>query len=110
MPAWHHLLSAFQEHKNSEEYRKSVENSKSKGENHVRLSNQLWWARHNHEQGKNISFKVRDASVGFTSLSQGDQSLAEDSETGRSGPKLKALMKEKEESGTMNFHILRMSS
>ena len=109
LPALHHLLSAFEEHKNSVEYRKSVENSKSKGDNHVRLSNHLWWARHNHEHGKNISFKVRAGSVEFASLSQGDQILAEDYEAGRSGAKLNALMKEKEASGTMNFHLLRMN-
>ena len=109
-PAWHHLLSAFEEHKNSEEYRKAVENSEHKGENHVRLSNRLWWARRDHEEGKNISFNVRAGSVEFTSLSQNHQALAEDYEAGRSGARLNALMKEKEASGTMNFHLLRMNS
>ena len=109
-PAWHHLLSAFEKHKKSEEYRKAVENSQRQGENHARRSNRLWWARHNHEKGKNISFKIRAGNVEFDSLSQSDQMLAEDYEAGRSGANLNALMNEKEESGTTNFHLLRMKS
>ena len=109
-PAWHHLLSAFEEHKNSEEYRKAVQNSQYKGDNHVRLSNRLWWARHDHEKGKNISFKVRAGNVEFDSLNQSDQRLAEDYESGRSDATLNDLIKEKEENGTTNFHLLRMNS
>ena len=108
-PAWHHLLSGFEEHKTSSEYLKAVENCQRQGEDHVRLSHRLWSARHNHEQGKNISFKIRADLVEFASLSQNDQSLAEDYEGGRSGASLDALMKEKEESGTTNFHLLRMN-
>ena len=109
-PAWHHLLSAFEEHKSSQEYRLAVKNSQRKGEQHVRLSNRLWWARHNHEKGKNTSFKVRAGIVEFDSLSQSCQILAEEYESGRSESILNALMKEKEESGTTNFHLLRMNS
>ena len=109
-PAWHHLLSAFEEHKNSAEYRKAVQNSQYKGDNHVRISKRLWWARHDREKGKNISFKVHAGNVEFDSLNQSDQRLAEDYESGRSDAKLNDLMKEKEENGTTNFHLLRMNS
>ena len=109
-PAWHHLLSAFEEHKSSQEYRLAVKNSQRKGEQHVRLSNRLWWARHNHEKGKNTSFKVRAGIVEFHSLSHNAQRLAQEYESGRSESILNAYMKEKEESGTTNFHLLRMNS
>ena len=78
--------------------------------NHVRLSNRLWWARHDHEKGKNISFKVRAGNVEFDSLNQSDQRLAEDYESGRSDATLNDLMEEKEVNGTTNFHLLRMNS
>ena len=109
-PAWQDLLSAFEEHKNSEEYRKAVENSKRKGEDHVRLSNRLWWARHDHEKGKNISFNVCAGIVDFDSLSQDDQELAQDFEAGRTQKNLDSLKKEKEKSRTTNFHLLRLES
>jgi hypothetical protein len=58
-PALQHLLEAFEQHKQSPEYRKAVENSKEKEAQHVRLTKRLWWARHDHEQGKNLSFRIR---------------------------------------------------
>ena len=102
-PAWHDLLRAFEEHKESPEYRKAVEKSKRKGENHVRLSKSLRLARRNHEKGKNISSKVRAGDVEFDSLSQNDQTLSADYEAGRTAGRLNELMKEKENSGTTNF-------
>ena len=45
---------------------------------YVRLSNRLWWARHDYEKGKNLSFEVRTGSVQFDSSSQRNQTLYED--------------------------------
>ena len=90
-PAWHQLLSCFEEHKNSPEYHKAVK------DHPVVLSYRLSWARHNHAKGKNISFKIRAGNVEFDTLSQNDQSLVSDYECGRSAS-LNALMKEKQES------------
>ena len=109
-PAWHDLPSAFEEHKNSEEYRKAVQNSQHKGDNHVRLCKRLWWARHDYEKGKNISFKVQAGNVQFHSLNQRDQRLAEDYRSGQSLATLNELIEEKEENGTTNFHLLPMNS
>ena len=109
-PALHHLLEAFEQHKQSPEYRRALENSKEKEAKHVRLTKRLWWARHNHEQGKTLSFRVRAGHVAFNSFSQDDQTLAEDYEAGRSAARIKSLMEEREAAGSMNFHLLRLSS
>ena len=96
-PAWDELLTAFEEHGTSPECQKTVEASKKKEQDHVRLSTRLWEARQKHRQGKDISFRVRAGTVKFTSLSQSQQTLAENYEAGRSARLLDALMKEKEE-------------
>ena len=57
LPSWHHLLSSFEQHKSSLEYRRAVENSQRQGEQHVRLSRRLWWARHNREKGNKSLLK-----------------------------------------------------
>ena len=107
-PAWHELLTAFDEHKNSEAYLKTVEASKKKEEDHVRLSQRLWEASRNHMQGKDISFRVRAGTVQFTSLSQTQQKLAQDYEAGRSARSLDTLMKEKDGNSPKCFHLLRI--
>ena len=107
-PAWRELLAAFEEHKTTEAYRKTVEASKKKEKDHVRLSQRLWEARRNHIQGHNISFRVRAGTVQFTSLSQTQQKLAEDYEAGRSARSLDAVMKEKDASSPKCFHLLRI--
>ena len=65
-PVWHHLLSAFEVHTNSAQYRKAVEHSQRKGQNHVRLSHRIWWARHNHEEGKTSLSKSAPGSCSST--------------------------------------------
>ena len=110
LPALHQLQNAFEEQKQSREYRKAVENSKEKEAQHVRLANRLWWARHNHEQGKNLSFRVRAKIVDLSWLSQDEQKMAQDYETGRSEARIKSLMKERQARGTMNLHLLRLSA
>jgi len=55
-------------------YRKAVENSQRQGEDHLILSPRLWFAPH--------AFKIRADLVESASLSQNDQSLAEDYEGG----------------------------
>ena len=108
-PAWQELLNGFEEHKKSPEYLMAVANSQRQADDHVRLSNLLWYARQNWNQGKYISFKVRHGLVGFYSLSQREQELSEDFEVGRSSRILDDLMKQQEERGTTNFHLLRMN-
>ena len=77
---------------------------------HVRLTKRIWWARHNHEQGKNLSLRVRAGNVEFNSFSQDDQTLAEDYEAGRSAARTKSLLEEREAAGSMNLHLLRLAS
>ena len=84
--------------------------ARSRVAKHVRLTKRIWWARHNHEQGKNLSLRVRAGNVEFNSFSQGDQTLAEDYEAGRSAARIKSLLEEREAAGSMNFHLLRLAS
>ena len=107
---WGHLLRAFEEHKGSKQYRNAVENSQRKGQDHVRLSQQIRGARHYHEQGKIISFKVRNRVIDFSELPESEQELSQDYEAGRSWAKTNALLQQQEERGTTNFHLLHMTS
>ena len=109
-PAWNQLLSQLEEHKNSDEYRKAVEDSQRKGDDHVRLSHAIWWARHDHEKGKNISFQILHERLKWESLRSGDQELAEDYESGRSAKRLQELFEEKEKKGANRFHFMRMKT
>ena len=109
-PAWNDLLSQFREHKNSDEYRTAVAKSQQKGDEHVRLSHRIWWARLSHEKGKNFAFLVRNQLRNWYSLSPYEQLLAQDYEAGRSANRVKSLITEKENKGTARFHLLRMQS
>ena len=107
-PAWPELLAAFEEHKTTEAYRQTVEASKKKEEDHVRLSHRPRGARRIHSQGKDISFRVRPGTVKFTSLSQTQQKLAEDYDAGMSARSLDTLMKEKDRNSPKCSHLLRI--
>ena len=88
---WKELLFAFEEHKFSQAYLHTVEASKKKKRDHVRLPSRLWEARRNHNQGKDISFKVCNRTVEFASLSPEQNQFVEDYETGRPAKVLDVL-------------------
>ena len=109
-PAWNQLLSQSEEHKKSDEYRKAVEDSQRKGDDHVKLSGRIWWARHDHEKGKNISFRILRENLNWDSLSPSDQEAVQEYVCGRSACRLHRLIAEQEKKRTDRYHLLRMQS
>ena len=90
------LCRAYEEHKNSHEYMKAVQQSERRRENQLKLSDELWWAEHDLHKGRHLSFQVRDSQVNFFHLSEKDQSLAEGYEDGSLGARVKQLHQNRE--------------
>ena len=59
------------------QYRQAVELSQYQGEEHKRLSHQLWWAQYDYTNGRSLHIKVLDGIVKFDDLESEEQKLVD---------------------------------
>ena len=90
------LCVAYDNHKNSEEYMKAVQQSEKRQQNQLKVSEALWWAEHKLHRGRHISFQARAGKVTFLDLPQWKQDLAENYENGKLGEEVTKLHKKRE--------------
>ena len=90
------LCREYEEHKKSAVYRKAVQQSEKVEHNQLRLCQQIWWAEHNLNQGRHLSFQVRAGLVSFFNLAEWQQNLAQDYEKGVLGDISRKLHHERE--------------
>ena len=89
------FIKAYEDHKRTPDYRQAAETFIRKVENQRRLDRRIWWAQYNYQQGKQLSFMVKDFAVDFHALTTEEQSLVEDFDTRRAGDKLDRLVAQK---------------
>ena len=61
---------------------KAVRQSVKREHNQLKLCHQLWWAEHNLNLGRHLSFQVRAGLKNFFDLKEWQQELAQDYEKG----------------------------
>ena len=90
------LCRAYEKHKNSKEYMKAVRQSAKREDDQLQLCHQLWWAEHNLNQGRHLSYQVRAKLKNFFDLREWQQRLAQDYEKGILGDISTALHHQRE--------------
>ena len=81
------LISAYEYHKTTEQYKAAVRRSQKQQQEQNRLSKQLWWAQYNHSTGRYLATKVQDGAINFDDLDSDSQQLFEDFESRKSAKK-----------------------
>jgi hypothetical protein len=89
------LINAYEEHKKSRQYVEELRQSTRHQDDQRRLSGQVWWALHNHSQGRKLSESVRDNEVDFQQLPVWQQQMVEDYDCRRSTRALDEVLKQK---------------
>ena len=89
------LLEAFEQHKQTEQYRKAVQASAKRMDSKERLSRQKWWAKANLERGKTLAEQRDDMSLCFYDLDLEDQNLITKYDSGKAERILRDLQAEK---------------
>ena len=98
------LCAAYEEHKQSVEYKRAVLLSEQRSNNQVRLREDLWWAEYYLHLGKHLSFRVRAKQLIFLDLPPWKQELAENYEKGILGAEVARLHKERsDEIGALRY-------
>ena len=77
------LISAYEEHKTTEQYQEAVRNSQKQQERQKRLSHELWWAQYHYTKGCFLATKVKDGMLKFGDLDSKEQELVEATALGR---------------------------
>ena len=62
------LLTGYETHKTTKEYRDAVHQAKEHQKCKQRLSHKLWWAQYNFAQGEKLSDMVGDGDIDFDDL------------------------------------------
>ena len=89
------LIYAYEIHKTTAEYRKTVERSQKNQIGQMRLSHEIWWAQQRYYEGRKLAHGVRDGTVDFYKLAWSEQKDVEDFDTGRSAKEMDRLLKQK---------------
>ena len=89
------LINAYEEHKKSRQYVEELRQSTRHQDDQRRLSGQVWWALHNHSQGRKLSENVRDNEVDFQQLPVWQQQMVEDYDCRRSTRALDEVLQQK---------------
>ena len=89
------LINAYEDHKCTPEYRRAVETSLKKQEDHGRLNRRIWWAQYNYQQGAKLSRMLQQSVVSSDDLTSVEQSLVEDFDTSRARYELEGLLEQK---------------
>ena len=75
---------------------KAVRQSAKRERDQLQLCDQLWWAEHNLNQGRHLSFQVRAKLKNFFNLREWQQRLAQDYEKGILGDISTSLLHQRE--------------
>jgi len=78
------LMTAFQEHKKTQQYVDVVARSLDFQQKQWRLGKQIWWVEYHHTQGQKLSFQVRDGTTSYYSLSDAEEEQVENFDCRRS--------------------------
>ena len=86
------LVSAYQDHRRTSQYRAAVRRSEEDQADQKRFSNKIWWAHFNYAQGRKLAIQVRDDVVDFNDLSSKQQQLVNDFDDGHAARTLDELL------------------
>ena len=73
-----HLLSDYEAHKKTKQYKLAIRRNEKHRVGQVRLSRQIWWIQYNYAQGRKLSHMVKYKICNFFDLAPWQQQLVED--------------------------------